>query len=190
MYDATARNALPGHKSVMTWRKALVLALLLLAGLAPSVPRTQAAMRSSASPALPADIMTAIYREAVKTEGSAWLDPERRPHYLSNSLTALWKRADRVKPPGGGAGPIDFDITADTNGAALENFVVTLADQTDTKARVLVELVYVKDTYRPGPPAVLTYDFVRETSCWKIDGISTKTWSVRDLLTRWIKDGG
>jgi hypothetical protein len=32
------------------------------------------------------------------------------------------------------------------------------------------------------------YDFVRENGPWRIDNIRTDKRSVRDLLTRWLKD--
>ncbi|OAF06172.1 hypothetical protein AYJ54_21085 [Bradyrhizobium centrolobii] len=55
-------------------------------------------------------------------------------------------------------------------------------------AVLAVKLSYRKLYHRPGPPAVVTYDFVREEEGWRIDNIRTKEWSVRDMLTQWLKD--
>ncbi|WP_020175700.1 hypothetical protein [Methyloferula stellata] len=136
----------------------------------------------------PVAVISAIYRQAIKEAASSWLEPKERRKYLSKSLLALWAKADAKKPPDGDAGPIDFDLTADTNGLTLESFTARLQIQTADTATVAVELVYQKPYVRSDGPFVVTYDFLRETGGWKIDNIHTKRWSVRDLLTRWLKD--
>ncbi len=132
--------------------------------------------------------MSAIYREAIKTDSSSWLDPAERPKYLSKSLLALWAKADAKKPPDGDVGPIDFDLTADTNGLQLERFALRLESQSADKAIVAVTLGYHKPYVRPGGPAIVIYDFIREDGLWRIDNIHTPKWSVRDLLRQWLKD--
>ncbi len=133
--------------------------------------------------------MSVIYRQAIKEASSGWLEPQERRKYLSKSLLTLWAKADAKKPPEGDVGPIDFDITADANGLALESFVPSLQNQTGTTASVAVELLYQKPYVRSGGPFIVTYDFIREDGRWKIDNIQTKAWSVRNLLTRWLKVG-
>ena len=61
--------------------------------------------------------------------------------------------------------------------------------QTADVATVAVELGYQKPYVRPEGVAIVTYDFVREKGRWVIDDIRTPRWSVRDLLSRWLKDG-
>jgi hypothetical protein len=38
-----------------------------------------------------------------------------------------------------------------------------------------------------GPPRVVTYDFVHEGGAWRIDNIRGQGWSVRKILTAWLK---
>jgi hypothetical protein len=147
-----------------------------------------AATAITAAASEPPGIMSAIYRQAIKDGASGWLDPDERPKYLSKSLVALWAKADDKKPPDGDVGPIDFDLTADTNGLTLKSFAVKLRSESASAATVDVTLFYQKPYYRPGGPAIVTYDFIREDGRWRIDNILTKKWSVRDLLTRWLKD--
>ena len=135
----------------------------------------------------PAGILTGVYREAVKGSTSDWLEPKRRGAYLSKSLLALWAKSDARKPPEGEVGAIDFDITTDTNGLELEKFDVNVQSESRATAIVAVKLHYRKPYYRPGPPAIVTYDFVREDGRWRIDNIRAKDWSVRDMLTNWLK---
>lgn len=163
----------------------MVLAALL-------TPPLQGARQSVAAPAVaaqePLAIISAIYRKTIKEAASSWLEPKERRKYLSRSLLALWAKADAKKPPDGNAGPIDFDLTADTNGLTLERFEPRLQNQTGDAGSVAVELFYQKPYVRPDGPFIVTYDFVHEDGRWTIDNIHTKRWSVRDLLTRWLKN--
>ena len=137
--------------------------------------------------ATPAGMLKGIYREAVKGTGSGWLEPEQRGKFLSKSLAALWTKSDAKKPPEGEAGPIDFDLTTDTNALELEGFEITVESATPTAAVLAVRLKYRKPYYRPGPRAVVTYDLIHEDGRWRIDNFRTRDWSVRDLLTQWLK---
>ncbi|MBI5265281.1 MAG: DUF3828 domain-containing protein [Bradyrhizobium sp.] len=142
----------------------------------------------AAGAAAPTEILRGIYREAVKGSTSNWLEPERRGQYLSKSLLALWTKSDAKKPPEGEAGPVDFDLTTDTNALELKSFEVKVESASYSAAVLAVKLNYRKPHYRPGPPAVVTYDFVREQGHWRIDNLRTKAWSVRDMLTQWLID--
>jgi hypothetical protein len=136
----------------------------------------------------PMNMLRDIYREAVKGTTSDWLEPQRRGKYLSKSLLALWAKSDARKPPEGDVGPIDFDLTTDTNGLELQGFDIKTERATANAAVLAVKLNYRKPYYRPGPPAVVTYDFVREDGRWRIDNFHTPKWSVRELLTIWLKE--
>jgi hypothetical protein len=134
----------------------------------------------------PAEILTGIYKEAVKGTTSDWLEPKRRGNYLSKSLLALWAKADR-KTPKGEVGAIDFDLTTDTNALELKGFEIKSERQSDMAAVFAVKLAYREPYVRKGPPPVVTYEFIREGGRWRIDNIRAPEWSVRDLLTLWLK---
>lgn len=157
--------------------RACLAALLLLVAL----PSAQAAEAS------PADMLRGIYREAVKGTTSDWLEPKRRANYLSKSLLALWAKSDAKKVPKGEVGAIDFDITTDTNALELQSFDIKVTSESANAAVLAVKLNYRKPYYRPGPPAVVTYDFIREGAAWRVDNIRTPGWSVRSMLTEWLK---
>jgi hypothetical protein len=158
-------------------------AAILLAGWLLS----DAAVAREARAATPAEILNRIYREAVKGTTSDWLERSRRGQYLSKSLLALWAKCDAKKPPDGDVGPIDFDLTTDTNALELTSFRVMSDKESPTAATLSVSLAYRKPYVRPDP-AIVTYDFVREDGHWRVDEIRTRRWSVRDLLRHWLDD--
>ncbi|MDR3436304.1 hypothetical protein, partial [Telmatospirillum sp.] len=131
-------------------------------------------------------IMQAIYDDAVHGETLDWLGAGQRRKYLSKSLFALWAKSDAKKPPYGDAGPIDFDLTEDTNGADLKTFVITVPKQTVDRASVYVQLGYSVPS--PDGEHVVIYEFVRENGRWKVNEIHTKVWSLRTLLSNWLKE--
>ncbi|HLG80591.1 MAG TPA: DUF3828 domain-containing protein [Bradyrhizobium sp.] len=139
------------------------------------------------SAATPTDILSRIYREALNGATSDWLAPARRSQFLSRSLLALWAKCDAKKPPDGDVGPIDFDLTTDTNALEVTSFRIKSEKETATAATLSVSLAYRKPYVRPDP-AIVIYDFVREDGRWRIDEIRTRRWSVRDLLRHWLDD--
>jgi hypothetical protein len=147
-----------------------------------------AAMAAASADASPTEILTGIYKEAVKGTTSDWLEPKRRGRYLSKSLASLWARVDAKKPPDGDVGPIDFDLTTDTNALELEGFDIKAQSAGATAAVFAVKLIHRKPYVREGE-AIVTYDFIREGGHWRIDNIRSTNWSVRDLLERWLKPG-
>jgi len=136
----------------------------------------------------PTDILKGIYREAVKGTASDWLEPRRRGGFLSASLLAEWAKLDAKKAPENDVGPIDFDLTTDTNALELEGFEIKVKREGRSAAVLSVTLNYRKPYSRPRAPSVVTYDFIREDGRWRIDNFRTRTWSVRDLLTQWQKE--
>jgi hypothetical protein len=175
---AKMRNAAP---------TAWVLCLAVtLAGPLLSAPPARAASAALAASREPADIMKAIYDDAVRGETLDWLGAGQRSRYLSRSLTALWARSDAKKPAYGDEGPIDFDITEDTNGAELKTFDIVVREQTRHRAVVDVTLGYsVPD---PEGQHVVSYDFVQESGRWKVDEIHTRIFSLRSRLSGWLKE--
>ena len=134
----------------------------------------------------PRSIMQAVYDDAVQGEKLDWLGAGQRRKYLSKSLFTLWAKSDAKTPPYGAAGPIYFDITADTNGADLKTFIITVPKQTADRASVYVQLGYSVPS--PEGQHVVIYEFRREKDRWKVDEIHTKVWSVRTLLSNWLKE--
>lgn len=143
---------------------------------------TDFAAASSADPQ-PAEILTGIYKEAVKGTTSDWLEPERRGKYLSKSLMALWAKSDSKKPPEGEVGAIDFDLTTDTNAFELKGFEIKPKSRSESAAVLTVKLIYRER----GPARVMTYDFIREDGRWRIDDFRGRGWTVREILTLWLK---
>lgn len=136
----------------------------------------------------PAEILTGIYKEAVKGRTSDWLEPKRRDKYLSKSLLALWVKSDAKKPPKGEEGAIDFDLTTDTNAFELKDFEIEVKSRSDSAAVLAVKLVYREPHVHNGPPAVMTYDFIREDGRWRIDNFHGREWSVREIHLLWLKE--
>lgn len=49
-------------------------------------------------------------------------------------------------------------------------------------------MLTVKLIYRErGPARVMTYDFIREDGRWRIDNFRGRGWTVREILTLWLK---
>jgi hypothetical protein len=158
----------------------------LAAGLAMSL---QYSVSLAAAARDPLAILTQIYRDAVKGRGPSWIDDGERPKYLSKSLIALWAKSDKKTPPGD-EGPIDFDLVCDTNGLSLAGFSLKVEKQDERTATIAATLAYSAGDANPGT-TIVTYDLVREDGQWKIDemrGSGATVWSLRDMLTRSLKD--
>lgn len=131
----------------------------------------------------PAEILTGIYKEAVKGATADWLETNRRGKYLSKSLLALWAKSDSKKPPEGEVGAIDFDLTTDTNAFELKGFEIKTRSRSERAAVLTMKLIYRER----GPLRVMTYDFIREDGRWRIDNFRGRGWTVREILTLWLK---
>jgi len=170
-----------------------VLAVLLAGGILTLLPVAQSSAARAPVASQPVSIMSEIYRDKIKTNATDWPAPANRSQYLSASLADLWAKVDAKPPPNGETGAIDFDFMADTNALTLKNYIVSVersgppAKQSPDMASVAVRLIY-KEPYAGHGKSVVTYDFVREDGAWKIDNIHTKKWSVRDMLSRWLKE--
>jgi hypothetical protein len=161
---------------------------LLVAG-----PALGAAMRS-APPNDPIAIVNAIYRgtiEGYDKERALWLDPNTRRGTLSKSLIALWAKAD-AKTQEGDSGPIDFDVTTNSQGMEVKSFTAKAESRDDNRATIVVTL-RAKGVWRRNSPQdnIVRYDFIREGGRWVIDDVRSTTdgtaWSLRSLLTLALK---
>ena len=153
-------------------------AMILLLMVAPAAAQDKEA-------STPADILSGIYRQAVKGKPDAWMEPGQRGKYVSKSLAALWAKVDAKPPQDGDEGAFDFHITTDTNSEDLGNFEVMPKSQSATAAVVAVKIIYRKP-YR-GPSPVVTYYLINENGQWRIDNIRGKDWDLREILKLWLK---
>jgi hypothetical protein len=139
----------------------------------------------------PAGIVTSIYKGTLKTHGrvgALWLDPRDRPATLSKAVVALWAKADAAaKKSGNELGPIDWDVTTNSQGMTVKSF--TLKTEKGDATHVVVATLVPDNWVRKSPDDnIIRYHFILESGRWKIDDIrgfdDAKVWSLRDLLTK------
>jgi hypothetical protein len=143
----------------------------------------------------PAGILTAIYTRVAKGKGDGggtfvFENKAAKAKYLSNSLIALWAKADARRRKGDG-GPVDFDPVTNSQDPDVKSFKVVAEKQEIDKAVMAVTI----DSHQ-GPSAkpadqTIRYDLVREAGGWKIDeikgAVDGKAWSLRAMLTDFLK---
>ena len=123
----------------------VVLPLLLLA-LAPLAAAAPPPAPKSADGS-PAAFVTSVYRVVASGKGdeggqSLWLEAKARPRTFSNSLVALWAKADALQEKSGdGAGPIDWDPVTASQDPMVKSFTVKVEREDATSATVAVTLV-------------------------------------------------
>ena len=144
----------------------------------------------------PAGILTAIYTRAAKGKGDGGgtfviQTKASRTKYLSNSLVALWAKADARTRKGDG-GPVGFDPVTNSQDPDVKAFKVAAEKQGADKATVAVKIESHQPDSRANPAdKTIRYDFVHEAGQWKIDDIKGAVdggpWSVRALLVDSLK---
>jgi hypothetical protein len=143
----------------------VVVAFALL----PCVPARAAPQRVRDPFALLAD----IYRreQTGDFEGAFGLDPRERRAYLSKALIDLWARANAKIEPGD-AGPIDWDVTTNSQGMEVGGYRVAVAQQDAARMNLVVTLTAKTPWLRKTPDEnVVRYHFIRENGRWVIDDI-------------------
>ena len=170
----------------MITRRTLVASALLLA----SAPALAAPQRVRDPFALLAD----IYRrdQTGDYEGAFGLDPRERRTYLSKALIDLWSKAD-AKVPQGDAGPIDWDVTTNSQGMEVGGYRVTVARQDAEHVDLIVTLTAKTPWVRKSPDEnIIRYHFIRERGRWVIDDIrgadDAADKGLKSLLTRAADD--
>src|SRR6185369_8127722 len=167
---------------------------LILSGaaglLAATLPRA-----ALAAPDDPVGILTAVYTRVAKGKGDGggtfvFENKAAKAKYLSNSLIALWAKADARRRNGDG-GPVDFDPVTNSQDPDVKSFKVVAEKQGIDHAVIAVTI----DSHQ-GPSAkpadqTIRYDLVREAGGWKIDeikgAVDGKAWSLRAMLTDFLK---
>jgi hypothetical protein len=143
----------------------------------------------------PVDIIASIYKGTLKTHdkaGALWLDPRDRPATLSKALVALWAMADAAaKKRGDEIGPIDWDVTTNSQGMTVKSF--TLKTEKGDATHVVVVATLVPDNWvRKSPDEnIIRYHFILESGLWKIDDVrganDAEAGSLKDLLAKSLK---
>jgi hypothetical protein len=182
--DDQDKNAMPDEDAMITRRLFVGCAALLACAPALAAPKTRD----------PRAMLAAIYRrEQTGTYAGAFgLDPKERQFYLSKALIDLWARAD-AKVPAGDAGPIDWDVTTNSQGMEVASYRVTVAHQDAAHANLIVTLVPKGKWLRKSPDEnIVRYHFIREDGRWVIDDIRGANDAEKDglkgLLTRAARD--
>ena len=160
------------------------------AALVPCAPALAAAMRDRD----PLKILAEIYRreKTGKYEGAFGLDPKERGVYLSKTLIDLWAKAD-AKVPQGDAGPIDWDVTTNSQGMEVGSYTVKVARRDAARASLIVTLTAKTPWVRKSPDEnIVRYHFIREDGRWVIDDIrgadDGQDKGLKSLLTRAAND--
>jgi len=156
-------------------------------------PALATAMRS-ATPDDPIAIVNAIYRGTIKgydKERALWLDPRDRRRTLSKALIALWAKADAKTQPGD-SGPIDFDVTTNSQGMEVKSFTAKVESRDDKRATIAATLTPKGEWIRhSSDDNTVRYDFIREGGRWVIDDVRSttdgKAWSLKALLREALK---
>ena len=144
----------------------------------------------------PVAIVTAIYARAAKGKGDGGGgfvtgSKAAKAQYLSKSLIALWAKAD-AHTPKGDVGPIDFDPVTNSQDPDVKSFTLATEKLDGDKATIAVTLAGHHAERTNPADQVIRYEFVQEGDKWKIDDIKGavdgKPWSLRALLTQYLKD--
>ena len=144
----------------------------------------------------PAGILTAIYTRVAKGKGDGggtfvFENKPAKAKYLSNSLIALWAKADARRRKGDG-GPVDFDPVTNSQDPDVKSFKVAAEKQgADTAILAVTIESHQRDARANAADKTIRYDFVHEAGQWKIDDIKGAVdgipWSVRSLLVDSLK---
>ncbi len=143
----------------------------------------------------PVSIVTAIYARAAKGKGDGGgfvtASKAAKAQYLSKTLIALWAKAD-ASTPKDDVGPIDFDPVTNSQEPDVKSFQLATEKLDADKATIAVTITGHRPDHGNPADQVIRYDFVREGDKWKIDdfrsAVDGKPWSLRELLTQYLKD--
>lgn len=169
----------------MITRRLLIASVFLLPG-APALaaPRVRD----------PFAILADIYRREQTGDypGAFGIDPRERRAYLSKILVDLWTKAD-AKVPKGDAGPIDWDVTTNSQGMEVGGYRVAVASQDAARMNLIVTLTPNSPWFRKSPDEnIVRYHFIRESGRWVIDDVrhanDAEKDGLKDLLTRAAND--
>jgi hypothetical protein len=123
----------------------------------------------------PAAIVAEIYNpKREEIYGAAFgLNVAERRKYLSRQLIGLWARADRrANPTGKEAGPIDWDVTTNSQGLEVGNYTLEVARQDDNRVELKATIEAKSPWTRNSPDEnIIRFHFIREAGRWVIDDV-------------------
>jgi hypothetical protein len=123
----------------------------------------------------PAAIVAEIYNpKREEIYGAAFgLNVAERRKYLSRELIGLWARADkRANPTGKEAGPIDWDVTTNSQGLEVGNYALEVARQDDNRVELKATIEAKSPWTRNSPDEnIIRFHFIREGGRWVIDDV-------------------
>ena len=143
----------------------------------------------------PSRIVASIYDGSLKTHGAVgalWLDSRDRQATLSKALKTLWDKADAAaKTRHDEIGPIDWDVTTNSQGMTVKSFTLQTEKKDATRATVVATLV-PDNWVRASPDEnIIVYSLIFEGGRWKIDDIGAASGrrreSLKTLLMRSLK---
>lgn len=170
--------------------------MLTSAGLATLITSSGSARAAPPVANDPPAIVDAIYTRVAKGKGDGGggfvIDNKAaKARYLSKPLIALWAKADAATPKDE-VGAIDFDPVTNSQDPDVKSFTQATEKLDAGKATIAVTMAGHRNERDNPADLVVRYDFVREPDKWKIDDIrgavDGKPWSVRELLTQYLKD--
>jgi Protein of unknown function (DUF3828) len=144
----------------------------------------------------PVGIVSEIYTRVTKgkgDQGGGFVTDTKaaKAKYLSKPLIALWAKADAATPKDE-VGAIDFDPVTNSQDPDVKSFTLATEKLDPDKATIAVTLTSHRAERVNAVDQVIRYDFVHEGDKWKIDDIrgavDGKPWSIRELLTQYLKD--
>jgi hypothetical protein len=123
----------------------------------------------------PAAIVAEIYNpKREEIYGAAFgLNVAERRKYLSRELIGLWARADRrANPTGKEAGPIDWDVTTNSQGLEVGNYTLEVARQDDNRVELKATIEARTPWTRNSPDEnIIRFHFIHEAGRWVIDDV-------------------
>jgi hypothetical protein len=139
----------------------------------------------------PAQILVALYDDVKADRLVAWVNADKRGPPLSKGLVALWAKADALaRRRGDELGPVDFDVTTNSQGAPIKSYALKTISR--DASRATIEVALIPDNWLRHSPKenILRYQLVNEGDRWAIDDISgtiePHAWSLRGYLTRYL----
>jgi len=149
---------------------------LVLSGLVMLVPAVPTLAAPQPKPVRdPAAIVAEIYNpKREEIYGAAFgLNVAERRKYLSRQLIGLWARADKkANPTGKEAGPIDWDVTTNSQGLEVGNYTLEVARQDDNRVELKATIEAKSPWTRNSPDEnIIRFHFIRESGRWVIDDV-------------------
>ena len=118
----------------------------------------------------PYAMLTDIYRPGEHMSAFG-VDAKEREAFFSRTILALWAKAEAKTQPGD-AGPIDWDVSTNSQGMEVGAWHARIARQEPTRIDLVVTLTPKTPWFRKSPDEnIVRYHFIREDNRWVIDDI-------------------